>query len=88
MNDSDKILGIPKKLVMILAGITIVFVMAVLVSDQLCLPSLCLVNSWLLLIVGAFTLVLITFFQAQVFPALLLGVTAYFLLQKIHGLLS
>lgn len=88
MNDSDKILGIPKTLLKILAGIAIFVVIAVLVSDQLCLPSFCLVNSWFIPIVVTVTLVLITFFQVQVFPALLLGVAAYFSFQKIHELLS
>jgi len=86
MNDSDKILGIPKSLAKIIGGLAAFLLIATLLSSQICIFSTCTTDSLItpeLLIGGAVTLILMSMFPIPLAPALLSGLGLWFLLQKL-----
>lgn len=86
MNDSDKIFGIPKSLVKIVAGLAVFFVITKLLSSQICISSTCTATEVItpeMAIGGAVTLLLMTLFPVALGPAILSGFGVWFLLQNL-----
>lgn len=89
MNDSDKILGIPKSLAKIIGGLVIFLVITSLLSSQICIFSTCTTESVFtpeMLIGGAVTLILMSMFPISIGPALLSGLGVWFVLQNLGWL--
>ena len=86
MNDSDKILGIPKSLAKIIGGLVIFLVITSLLSSQICIFSTCTggpIFTPEMLIGGAVALILMSMFPISIGPALLSGLGVWFVLQNV-----
>jgi len=86
MNDSDKILGIPKSFVKIIVGLAVFLLIASLLSSQICIFSTCTTDTLItpeLLIGGAVALILMTMFPIPLAPALLSGLGVWYLLHSL-----
>ncbi len=89
MNDSDKIFGIPKKLVKIVGVLAIFFVVTTLISSQICISSTCTSTELItpeVAIGGTVALILMTMFPVALAPALLSGLGVWFLLKNFGWL--
>ncbi|USR89552.1 hypothetical protein NEA10_11710 [Phormidium yuhuli AB48] len=90
MNDSDKILGIPKSLAKIIGGLVIFFAITSLLSSQICIFSTCTTEGPVPgpepMIGAAVTLILMTMFPISIGPALLSGLGVWFILENLGWL--
>ncbi|WP_159788863.1 hypothetical protein [Sodalinema gerasimenkoae] len=90
MNDSDKILGIPKSLAKIIVGLAAFLLISSLLSNQICIFSTCtpppVILTPELVIGGSVTLILMSMFPVALAPALLSGLGVWFVLHNLGWL--